>query len=426
MKRCPKCNRSFPDDNQKFCTFDGGLLVAPDKAFDPNATIQSSTPRRDPEPVNKPAAPPHDWSETIALDESVEAPTAVLPRQTGPTGSPTAGNLRPPAGVVAPAPSLPPSQSAPVAEARPAAKDVGGVPSPAVAAPPGIVPSTPATSAAAAPVIAGAPPKKRSKLPLILGILALLLVFGATALAAGVYYFLIKPRREATQSAQPVIVTKDESENLNSNANTSVEPAKPETEKAAPPAFVAPPNTTRFENSAANLDGKLAEHYLDFSFYYPDNWVTDPKAGVAGANNFVKVERRLPEMTQESFAVGWYSSKGTFAADESTFPQLVDVLGATLAKSFPGYLKVSEGPTKVNSLDGYEFRFESSAPGSQDGALKLWGRVIFLPAGTAGENGATLLMLATSRAPELSGVEDVGEKGQMPVILESFRFGRSE
>ena len=41
MKRCPKCSRAFPDDNQKFCTIDGGLLVAGDKPFDPNATIQS-------------------------------------------------------------------------------------------------------------------------------------------------------------------------------------------------------------------------------------------------------------------------------------------------------------------------------------------------------------------------------------------------
>jgi len=35
-------------------------------------------------------------------------------------------------------------------------------------------------------------------------------------------------------------------------------------------------------------------------------------------------------------------------------------------------------------------------------------------------------MLSTSLAPELSGVEDLGEKGEMPVILESFRFGRKK
>ncbi|MDQ1729045.1 MAG: hypothetical protein QOD33_1170, partial [Pyrinomonadaceae bacterium] len=94
--------------------------------------------------------------------------------------------------------------------------------------------------------------------------------------------------------------------------------------------------------------------------------------------------------------------------------------------SFPGYRKVSEGPTRVNSLDGYEFRFVSSSADSENGDLQLWGRVIFLPSGTAGANGATLVMLATSRAPELSGVEDLGVKGELPLILDSFRFGRSD
>jgi hypothetical protein len=38
-------------------------------------------------------------------------------------------------------------------------------------------------------------------------------------------------------------------------------------------------------------------------------------------------------------------------------------------------------------------------------------------------NGAVLTMFTTSVAPELSSIEDVGTKGEMPVILESFRFG---
>ena len=152
----------------------------------------------------------------------------------------------------------------------------------------------------------------------------------------------------------------------------------------------------------------------------------DPKAGVPGASNFAKVERKLPpEFTQENFAVGWYTSKGTVDADGPTFPQLVEVLGANFAKGFPGYRKVSEGPTKINNLDGYEFRFVSVSTGTPKGDIQLWGRVVFLPTGVAGDQtGATLIMLATSLAPELSGVEDVGEKGEMPVILESFRFGK--
>ena len=50
-----------------------------------------------------------------------------------------------------------------------------------------------------------------------------------------------------------------------------------------------------------------------------------------------------------------------------------------------------------------------------------------LPTGTEGDStGATLNMLTTSLAGELSSVEDVGERGQMPVILDSFRFGKKQ
>lgn len=255
-------------------------------------------------------------------------------------------------------------------------------------------------------------------------------MLGVGALVA-LFFLVIKPRLDGPRSDRAVATRTDRgtaAENVNnnnsnsaSNTNTSDNPAT-----TTEPEFVPPADATRFENSQANLDGKLAEHYLDFSFYYPKTWAVDAKAGVPGATNFAKVERRLPpDFTQENFAVGWYTSKGTVAADGPTYPQLVELLGSSLAKGFPGYRKVSEGPTKLNSLDGYEFRFVSMSKGTEKGDIELWGRVVFLPTGVLGDQtGATIIMLATSLAPELSGVEDVGEKGEMPVILESFRFGK--
>ncbi len=230
----------------------------------------------------------------------------------------------------------------------------------------------------------------------------------------------IRDRPVVAQEAPPAEEPNTNTENTNTSTDTNTNSATEDTEVP----FVPPTGTTKFANSTTNLDGKLAEHYIDFSFYYPETWETDKKAGVAGASNFVKVERRLPpDFTQENFAVGWYTSKGNFEADSPTFPRLVELLGTSLANSFPGYRKVSEGPTKVNSLDGYEFRFVSLSKGTEKGDLQVWGRVIFLPTGIEGQTaGATLIMLATSLAPELSGVADVGEKGEMPVILESFRF----
>jgi hypothetical protein len=393
MKRCQKCNRTYTDDNQKFCTNDGGLLVNADQAFDPNATIQSSASNMGYPPAAPTPGATVDLNATIA--SSPDAETAVLPRNTGPTGSPTFAHQG--------SAPLPPQQS------------------PSAPLPP--PPPTPQYQSAPLPPAPAAPEKKKSKLPLILGITALLLVLGAGALIA-VFFLVIKPRLDERQEGTVITRTDRPVDDANRNANSNTAPV----ENAPPtaPEFTPPAGAIQFVNAQSNLDGKLAEHYLDFSFYYPQTWATDPKAGVPGASNFAKVERKLPgDLTQENFAVGWYTSKGTVAADSPTFPQLVEFLGGSLAKGFPGYRKVSEGPTKINKLDGYEFRFVSLTPVPDKGQVQLWGRVVFLPTGVSGDQtGATLIMLATSLAPELSGVEDVGEKGEMPVILESFRFGR--
>src|SRR5258705_4896016 len=196
MKRCPKCSRAFPDDNQKFCTIDGGLLVAGDKPFDPNATIQSSAAPPAGPPANN---PPHDWDETIAAS----APTVVFPKQTGPTGLPTSSNLPQPQ---APAPSAP--VAPPVVPTPASSAPVPQTPSKPTTPPPAKSAPLPAAQRAPAPPAAGVPPvvKKKSKLPLILGILALLLVMGAGA-AVAAFFIVIKPRLDRRNSEPPVVVS---------------------------------------------------------------------------------------------------------------------------------------------------------------------------------------------------------------------------
>src|SRR5918911_4935751 len=87
MKICPKCNRTFPDEGQKFCTFDGGLLIAPQtQNFDPNATIRA--PSID---LNAPSERPtsRDLPDPNATIMENYPATVALPRNTGPTGKPT-------------------------------------------------------------------------------------------------------------------------------------------------------------------------------------------------------------------------------------------------------------------------------------------------------------------------------------------------
>jgi len=459
MKRCPNCNRTYTNDAQKFCTKDGTSLVGVSAGLAQGETVrldsaELGTTQFDPE-VTKvisrelPSQPTGEFDpyktilakqQDTTSDFSVttgDLMPASMPPQPAPWSTGRSGPIEPPP---ASAPLPPPRSSTPLqppqgsgpinAPSQPlqnSSDDVGQLTMASFAPPPLAVsrplPTNAAVATATAPVPAHAPAKKKSMLPLVLGILAVLLVLGLGVMGAA-YWFVVKPMLENRRETK-IDRTEPPKEPTPTAANTPGDsgPAKTDNAKVVPP-YSPPSDAVQFVNSKKRLDGKLAEHYVDFSFYYPKHWQKDPKAGVAGASNFAKVERRLPpDFTQENFAVGWYSSAGSEEGDRAAFPGLAANLSSQFAKSFAEYRKVSEGSVKVGEYDGYEFRFESISRNTEHGDIKIWGRVIFLPPVNGGSSGVTLLMLATSLATELKTVNDVGVKGELPMMLDSFRFG---
>jgi hypothetical protein len=475
MKRCPKCNRAYQTDTQKFCTHDGGLLFAVDPSlsetvqlnstkihdavakpttrdldqpFDPEATIVSTASDEDtvsqvrardtsdlgPTPVTQYQGEMPSLEPSGSLDQTIAsaAPATVSGSIPAPPPSPS-GPVEMPAAVSPGSGSGPIQSSAPLPGSGPIQSSAplpGSGPIQSSAPSPGSgpiqssapLPSQPLAQTAPSQPLAAAPPKKKSKLPLILGILVVLFGLGIGALAAA-YFVVVRPmlaKRQITieQPASSEPSTTGPAAPTSSPSDVS----KPADETSA---YVPPPGAVQFVNSNEKLSGKLLEHYVDFSFYYPGNWEKDPSAGVAGANNFAKVERRIPpDFTQENFAVGWYSSSGSGETDRPLYPSLTETLSAQLANGFPEYRKVSEGPTRIGIYDGYEFRFEAMSRDTAKGDITIWGRVIFVPPADGGKTGATLLMLATSLAPELHSIDDIGAKGELPMLLESFRFGK--
>jgi hypothetical protein len=436
MKRCPKCNRTYTTGNQKFCTHDGGLLEVVEGSQGDTIRIDSAQLKDTIQEAPTRAISRELTAESPGQFDPFKTVMARPDKTTGSRGRNT-GDLSPTSAPLSPAPTSaslhpPPTGSWPESDSG----TLPSLPSAPLAPPPPAPGSGPIKTSAlgaqtlyvAAPPPPSQPlpaprPAKKSKLPLVLGILAVLFVLGVGAVAAA--YFVVWP-----MLAKRTAVSKVEPQPQPSTEATPRSEPTPDVGSANPPANEPPPysppaNAVQFVNSSNNLDGKLAENYVDFSFYYPKGWQKDPTAGVPGAKNFAKIQRLLAaNFPQEIFAVGWYASTGSEAADRASYPRLAEQRSAQFEKEYPEYRKISEGETKAGVYDGYELRFESVSRNTEKGDIRVWGRVIFVPPVDGSKNGVTLLMLATSLAPELKKVEDVGVKGELPMLLESFRFGK--
>jgi serine/threonine protein kinase len=254
-------------------------------------------------------------------------------------------------------------------------------------------------------------------------LIAAVCVLTVAALAAAFLY----NRNQSAQAPQPYVF----------------QPAEPKTElpiapveqQIAPASETAnveqlqmpaiPPNFVRFENLKTDLDGKLAENYIPFSLAYPQIWENSESGGKPGAANFLDISNRLANgLPLEQLLVSWYESKGTFEADRAAFPNLVKKLTAVYAKEIPAFRKVGEGETTLNGRAAYEVKYSGKVKDSEGKNVEIYGRTIFLPIGKEdGKSGLLLTMLATNLSQTISNPNDVGEKGELKEILNTFDIG---
>ena len=376
LKICPNCQRTYADDALRFCLQDGSQLQAATTTIDDSSAAPVSPPLNDEfrtlvmqkDEVSSPLVPPATFAPPPPRSSSLPPPTAQPQAWPPPSPLPQQFNT----------PTSPP----------PAAYDPTG------------------------PAATG---RRRRWLPWVLGGGAALLALLVVVIAGGLYVL-------SRMGAKPA------------SGGTPVRSVK------------------KFVNARGGITGKLAENYFDFSFDYPTTWTINPQGG---SSNFVQVSSKDDDgQVMESFAVGSYQGTGTMRGDKVMLPLLVTQLDAQLKKSVPGYQKISEGATKVGRYEGYELRFtgrlteemsggrrrqhrleggaelmpaQESRPGasssSQASGHAAWGRIILVPSGDASKpNSASLFLLATDRSTEVKGVNQVGTRGELPVILDSFRM----
>lgn len=246
----------------------------------------------------------------------------------------------------------------------------------------------------------------------------------AVLLAAllGVWYYFINRPNEALAPVVTEVPVQNQPATDNAPLNAVNTPtAPPPAELESPPparSIKQPAGSVYFQNSRDNLTGEKMKNFLGFSLYYPQDW----KIGTA-ESSFLDVSRKAANnLPVEQMLVSYYSSQGTFKSDAEIFPVEVKKTDATLKKIIPNYKLISQGEKTVNNgWQAYEVKFEgkSKTAGGED--ISIWGRRLFIPTQLRGmNNGYVITMLATSLSKEVKSVDDVGVKGELSSVLETF------
>ncbi len=256
--------------------------------------------------------------------------------------------------------------------------------------------------------------------------LGLLLLIAATV---GIIRYAMsrQPAQEYVPPKAEKVVDPNEAKPTITEATTQENAATPNEIESPPlPRSITPPaNSQFFENSKLDLKGDLAKNYRGFSMYYPKEWGKN----TTKTNDFIDISSKaVSGSPMEQFLVSYYDSKGTFNADQESFAKLVENSGKSFAQKIPNYRLISQSEKTINGgWRGYEMKFQGEGETQKGEKITMWGRRLFIPAARPGvKSGFVITMVATSLSPVVKSADDVGIKGDLGIILETFEPTQQE
>jgi hypothetical protein len=238
---------------------------------------------------------------------------------------------------------------------------------------------------------------------------ALLFMVGLAIIAA-VSWAYVKNQGAATPAAKKTV------QGTPAVAPKKGEPAKPGPNPAAPP---EPLRAELFLNSRDDLAPALQNHYFDFLLLYPASWTSETKA--RQGEFFVDLRGRPSgsDLSAETFSVGFWA-RDRKRSDQAKMETEAKTLSDNFAKGMRNYQQLSLAPGKLGNLEGLELKFSAE---HTDGKA-FGGRVLFLsPQSDEQEAAPVVYLIATELAKDVHGANDVGLKGSLPLLVNTFRWG---
>jgi hypothetical protein len=175
-----------------------------------------------------------------------------------------------------------------------------------------------------------------------------------------------------------------------------------------------------YASTPENIPAGLREHFVPFEFNYPKKFEIVPSE-----ENFVKIEEAIRggaegDFTLENFAVGFITVPAN-ADNNTVYPVLLKQLAEQLAKGFPGFKQISQGPETVAGERGRVMLWQALMKGTPKGDVTFYGKVLLVRR-PAQPHGVAIIMIATSLDPEVKSPSAVGVKGDLAMVLRSFKL----
>ena len=183
------------------------------------------------------------------------------------------------------------------------------------------------------------------------------------------------------------------------------------------------PKTTYTNRADLFADGERQKYWVNFRFDYPSSWEIASGAKTASAADFVELNRAYQGYYVESFTVeDFYTNQVSLAADLPTLgPKFMASVDANRPKKATNYQRISEGPTTFRGYTAYEYRAQWVSPNDAGKSRNVFLRYLIVAPPT-GKYGVILEMSGDAFSPDIKGLDDLGTKGEMATILDSFTF----
>lgn len=186
-----------------------------------------------------------------------------------------------------------------------------------------------------------------------------------------------------------------------------------------------PAGWTTFVNSRAKLTESFRDHFVSFSLSYP----ADRFKPSSDSLNFIVIanDLYLPDQsyfTLESISISYLSAPPGLSTQEDqdrTYPEVLTAISKKLSHELPNYQEFAQMTDHVGGLRARALLFQSVFKSTKKGDIKFYGKIIAVRQ-PGQPRGLTLVMIGTSLTPDIRSPADVGVKGDLGLMLQTFKI----